>query len=127
MFYKTSNEYVRLERGFGAHGAIIFEYAVGGKHTKVAGPFGGKRERSIRTEAETVELRLAKGGRTISAAWRLPDGEWQEIGTATVAADQQYTVGPAVMNRSQRPHGDPAKAPVRARFEYVHVSCVAGP
>ena len=50
---------MRLERGFGDVGAIVFEYRDGGKHIKVRAPHHFSPN-IIRTEATRVQLQLTK-------------------------------------------------------------------
>ena len=66
LLWNGSTSYVRLERGFGDVGSIIFEYRDGGKHIKVNGPHTFSPH-NIRTDATRVQLQLTKGDNEVSA------------------------------------------------------------
>lgn len=120
-----AKNYIRLERGFAAFGAIVFEHSINGKHTKVRSPFAEKNpvQDPIKTDAPVVGLRLKRTAATIEASWRPGNsGDWQPVGTITSPADR-LTASLAVLNRSQTPNPDPAKSPLRAEFEYAHITC----
>lgn len=122
LVYGDSENYVRLERGFGARGAIAFEYAANGQHEKIHGPFANDSD-PVWTSATVVWLRLVRTGASVKGFWH-PENttEWQELsGTAELAGDAR--VGVAVLNRSQPPAGDSARNPITARFSYVDVIC----
>ena len=59
LLWNGSASYVRLERGYGDQGAIIFEYGDGGKHIKVDGPHSFSPD-NIETDATRVQLQLTK-------------------------------------------------------------------
>jgi Caspase domain/Protein of unknown function (DUF1349) len=122
LLYRDRENYVRLERGFGSQGAIAFEYAADGRHTKLHGPFSGDTN-PINTSATVVGLRLVRTGKSIKGFWRQPGATtWQELsGTPSLAG--RVDAGVAVLNRSQPPAGDPARKPLTATFAYVKVAC----
>jgi hypothetical protein len=122
LLYRDSENYVRLERGFGSQGAIAFEYAADGRHTKIHGPFS-KGPDPVPTSATVVWLRLVRAGTSIKGFWHPANTTtWQELsGTAPLGGDAK--AGVAVLNRSQPPAGDPARKPLTARFAYINVTC----
>jgi regulation of enolase protein 1 (concanavalin A-like superfamily) len=122
LLYRDSENYVRLERGFGNRGAIAFEYAADGRHTKIHGPFA-KGPDPVPTSATVVWLRLVRTGTSIKGFWHAADTTaWQEL-SGTAPLDGDAKVGLAVLNRSQPPAGDPARKPLTAKFAYVNVTC----
>jgi hypothetical protein len=122
LLYRDTKNYVRLERGFGSQGAIVFEYASDGRHTKLHGPFSRDAD-PIKTSATVVGLRLVRTGKSIKGFWRQAGATtWQELsGTPSLAG--RVKTGVAVLNRSQPPAGDPARKPLTATFAYVDVAC----
>jgi Caspase domain/Beta xylosidase C-terminal Concanavalin A-like domain len=122
LLYRDTENYVRLERGFGSQGAIAFEYAADGRHTKLHGPFSGDAD-PIKTSATVVGLRLVRTGKSIKGFWRQAGATtWQELsGTPSLAG--RVKTGVAVLNRSQPPAGDPSRKPLTATFAYVNVAC----
>jgi regulation of enolase protein 1 (concanavalin A-like superfamily) len=122
LLYRDRDNYVRLERGFASFGAIVFEYAAEGRHTKLHGPFSNDAD-PVRTSDTVVRLRLKRTGTTVRAYW-LPAGnsDWRELGgTAPLTGDAK--AGVAVLNRSQPPNGDPARGVLAASFPYVDITC----
>jgi TIR domain/Protein of unknown function (DUF1349) len=122
LLYGDRDNYVRLERGFGSRGAIAFEYAADGRHTKIHGPFS-KGPRRVPTSATVVWLKLVRTGTSIRGFWHPSQSSaWQELsGTAPLAGDAK--VGVTVLNRSQPPAEDPARKPLTATFSYVDINC----
>ena len=122
LLYGDSNNYVRLERGFGDMGAIAFEYAKDGTHTKLNGPFAID-PRPVPTSANVVRLRLERDDGSVKAAWRAAEApDWAELtNIAHIAGDVK--AGVAVLNRSQPSLPDPARKPLAATFSYVRIVC----
>jgi hypothetical protein len=122
LLYRDSENYVRLERGFGSQGAIAFEYATDGRHTKIHGPFS-KGPDPVPTSATVVWLRLVRAGTSIKGFWHPANTTtWQELsGTAPLGGDAK--AGVAVLNRSQPPAGDPARKPLTTTFAHINVTC----
>ncbi|HET8680356.1 MAG TPA: hypothetical protein VFM54_00550 [Micromonosporaceae bacterium] len=124
VLWNGSQSYVRLERGYGNVGAIVFEYKHGGQHIKVRPPDRTKPS-AITTDATRVQLQLSKTATAVTARWR-PYGEteWRDAGTVQVALPDYTKVGVAALNRAQ---GRPKPTPrtLTARFEYVRVTCPA--
>ncbi len=120
VLWNGSLNYVRLERGFGDVGVIIFEYRNGGSHIKVNPP-DSRSPKVIRTAATRVRLQLSKTATTVSARWRTDeDPGWREIGAIDIALPNYTKAGVAVLNRAQ---SGAKPAPFTARFEYVRVTC----
>jgi len=115
-----SQSYVRLERGFGDGGAIIFQYKDGASHVKVNPP-ESTSPKVIRTDAKRVRLQMTKTSSAVAARWRSDeDSQWREIGTIDIALPTFTKVGIAVLNRAQ---AGAQPAPFTARFDYVRVAC----
>jgi hypothetical protein len=111
---------VRLERGFGDVGAVIFEYKNGGSHVKVNPP-DSTSPKVIRTDATRLRLQLTKTATAVSARWRTDsDPSWREIGKIDIALPGYTKAGVAVLNRAQ---SGAVPAPFTARFDYVRVTC----
>jgi hypothetical protein len=101
VLWNGSESYVRLERGFGDVGAVIFEYRNGGPHVKVHSPSRDDPQ-LIQTDADPVVLKLSKTSDAVSARWRpAQDQQWQELGTIAMALPDSTKAGVAVLNRAQ--------------------------
>lgn len=122
LLYRDSDNYVRLERGFGDQGAIAFEYAFGGAYVKVHGPFSGDPN-PVPTSANVVRLRLVRTGSSVRAYWR-PAGtsQWVEL-ERLAPLDGNVKAGITVVNRSQPPMPDPSRRSLTATFAYVKIDC----
>jgi len=120
VVWSDPRHYVRLERGFGDVGAIVFEYKNGGAHTRVHAPFSRSAD-VMRTDDDRVVLQLIKTADTVHARWR-PTGaaDWRELGSIAVALPRAAKAGVAALNRAQ---SGAVPTPFGARFEYVRVSC----
>lgn len=117
--------YVRLERGYAAFGAIVFEYAIKGRHVKVRSPFDEARPQQppIKTTASGTALRLVRKGTNITATWRISDAPgWRYVGSVSFPSNQA-TVAVTVLNRSQKPNPDPQKRAFAANFDYARLTC----
>jgi regulation of enolase protein 1 (concanavalin A-like superfamily) len=123
LLWNGSRSYVRLERGYGDVGSIIFEYRDGGKHVKVNGPHTFSPN-NIRTDATRVQLQLTKEEDEVSARWRpYGDDKWQEIGTIPVKLPAYTKAGVTALNRAQGKGVKPT--PFTARFDYVRTCAVS--
>jgi hypothetical protein len=121
VLWSDSTTYVRLERGYGDVGAIVFEYRDGGRHVKVKPPNRTSPE-VIRTDADRVVLELSATDATVSARWRpFDDPAWREVGSVDIDLPSGTKAGIALLNRAQGTQARP-KA-MTARFEYVRVTC----
>jgi hypothetical protein len=120
VLWNGSDSYVRLERGFGDVGAIVFEYRNGGPHVGVHSPsLNGPQ--LVQTDADPVVMQLSKTADAVSARWRpAQDQQWQELGTIAVALPNTTKAGVAVLDRAQN---GTAPEPFSARFDYVRSSC----
>jgi actin-like ATPase involved in cell morphogenesis len=120
VLWSDPQHYVRLERGSGDVGAIVFEYKNGGPHTRVHPPFSRSPD-VVRTDDDRVVLQLSKTADTVHARWR-PFGAagWRELGSIAVAMPRSTKAGVAALNRAQ---SGAVPKPFGARFEYVRVSC----
>lgn len=122
VLWNSSQSYVRLERGYGNVGAIVFEYKHGGRHVKLRPP-DRTSPNVITTDAPRVQLQLSKTAAAVTARWRpYGESEWRDAGSVQVALPDYTKAGVAALNRAQ---GTPKPAPrnLTARFEYVRVTC----
>lgn len=122
VLFNGSQNYVRLERGYGDLGAIIFEYKNAAAHVKVRSPHKGDPN-LVATDAPRVQLRLTRTASQVSAHWK-PYGEaaWRDLGSVPIALPPGTKAGLSVLNRAQGAPL-PAAKPLTARFEYARVSC----
>jgi Caspase domain len=121
LLWNGSQTYVRLERGFGDVGAILFEYRdSGGPHTKPNPPLSSSPN-VIRTDATHVLLQLTKTDSEVSARWRpFDDPQWREIGKFHIGLPESTKAGIAVLNHAQE-GARPAR--FSARFDSVRATC----
>lgn len=119
VLWGSATSYVRLERGHGDSGAIVYEYKNGGEHQRVHGP--RTDQNPVVTDATHLDLRLTRTAGTVRAAWRPSgDGSYTDLGEVTVDLPRTLRVGVAVLNRAQL-GADPAE--FHARFDRVAVTC----
>ena len=121
LLWNGPQTYVRLERGFGDVGVILFEYRDnGGPHTR-PNPPSSSSPNVIRTDATHVLLQLTKTDGEVSARWRpFEDPQWRDIGKIDIKLPESTKAGVAVLNHAQ----EGAKpAPFSARFNYVRATC----
>jgi serine/threonine protein kinase len=117
------DNYVGLERGFDNFSGIAFEYAVNGKQVTPRPLYDEQNSDPIKTEATTVGLRLVRSGADITAYWRPgATGAWRNVGRVADLPDG-LTAALSAQNKAQTPKPDPAKRPLQASFDYLHVTC----
>ena len=121
LLWNGPGTYVRLERGFGDVGAILFEYRDSGSpHSKPNPPFSASPD-VIRTDAPHVLLHLTKTDSEVSARWRpFEDPQWRDIGKIDIQLPESTKAGIAVLNNAQ---AGAEPAPFSARFNYVRATC----
>lgn len=122
LLYRDSENYVRLECGSGSQGAIAFEYAADGRHTKIHGPFS-KGPDPVPTSATVVVA--AAGARWDVNQGVLASGEHHDL----AGAEWNRSPGWRRQGRRRRtqplatPAGDPTRKPLTAMFAYINVTC----
>ena len=91
LIYRNDNNYLRLERGFGGVGGgengVRFDLREDEIYEPLATP-----ER-FPTTARTVELRISRTGRKLTAFWREPGGDWKEVGSYNSNYPETIEVG----------------------------------
>ena len=120
VVWNSPTSFVRLERGFGNVGAIVFEYRDGGRHVKVHPPSKGLKG-LVRTDAGHVILQLRREGNTVHAGWRVPaKPEFTDLGDATIELPESVRIGVSVLNCAQN-----GTEPERfsAKFDQVTLTC----
>lgn len=124
LIWQDEKNFVRLERGYGDVGAIIFEKEINGSHEKMSGPFSGDGK-PIPTTADQVILRLQRDGNQVNAWWQdvAAKTSWQVVGSTTFTFSASAQIGLAVVNQPQGSGTDPGSTPITAYFDYVHVTC----
>jgi len=124
LIWQDGKNFIRLERGYGDVGAIIFEQEINGVHQKITSPFSGDAKQ-ITTTTDRVMLRLQRDGNRVNAWWQdaAAKTSWQVVGSTTSTFSVNAQIGLAVVNEPQGPGADPARAAVTAYFDYVHVTC----
>ncbi|GAB1691434.1 Hsp70 family protein [Krasilnikovia sp. M28-CT-15] len=120
VLWNGPGSYVRLERGYGDSGAIVFEYKDHGPHVKVHSPL--RKDRTlIETDAQRGVLQLVRTGDTITAKARaVSDAELRDLGSIHLDLPRTVQVGVAVLNRAQQ---GASPSSFSARFDSVAVRC----
>ena len=111
LIFRNDNNYIRLERGFGGVGSdkngIRFDKREDEVYEPIATP------ESFPTDAKTVELKLRRTGREFTAFWRLPDGEWKQVGKYPSSYPETVQVGLIACNTAQE---------IPVEFAYIKLS-----
>jgi regulation of enolase protein 1 (concanavalin A-like superfamily) len=111
LVFRNDNNYIRLERGFGGVGSekngIRFDKREDEVYEPIATP------ESFPTDAKTVELKLRRTGREFTAFWRLPDGEWKQVGKYPSSYPETVQVGLIACNTAEE---------IPVEFSYIKLS-----
>lgn len=99
LVLRNDNNYMRLERGVGGVGGgengIRFDVREDESYEPIA------TQEKYPTDAKTVELKMRRVGREFSGFWRLPGGEWKEVGKFTVGYPETVQVGLIACNTAE--------------------------
>jgi regulation of enolase protein 1 (concanavalin A-like superfamily) len=111
LIWDDGDNYLRLERAYGGHGgggsAIRFDLRKPGADEPLVAPGG------IRTEAQSVELKIVRRGKAFSGYWREDENaEWREVGEFNSDYPDTLQVGLFACNTAEE---------VTAEFAYIHL------
>ncbi|RZU48477.1 Hsp70 protein [Krasilnikovia cinnamomea] len=120
VLWNGPDSYVRLERGYGDTGAVVFEYKDHAPHVKVHSPVRSDGT-LVETDAQRGILQLIRKGDTITAKARSAlDAQPKDLGSIQVNLPQTVPVGVAVLNRAQQ---GAKPSSFSARFDSVTARC----
>jgi len=118
LLFANRDSYIRLERGFGSFNSIAFEYFLNGTHYKMTTPFVNEPGGIVKTEADTVTLRLQRRGGTVTAQWRTTDNvPWEQLPGEAPFASKEARAGMTVLNT-------PPSGQFTATFSSFTVACL---
>jgi serine/threonine protein kinase/regulation of enolase protein 1 (concanavalin A-like superfamily) len=118
IVWQDTNNFIRLEHGYGDFGGIAFEQEANGSYTKFVQAFF-QAARSQPTTATRVGLRVQREDNRFIASWYSPSSgiNWQEVGDTQATFKRSVMVGLAVVNSPQSPHI------AIANFDFFRVAC----
>ncbi|UGQ14451.1 DUF1349 domain-containing protein [Yinghuangia sp. ASG 101] len=118
LLFANKDSYIRLERGFGSFNSIAFEYFLNGTHHKLTTPFTNEPGGVVRTEADTVTLRLERRDDVVTAQWRAADDAlWEQLPGEAPFASKGARAGMTVLNT-------PNSGRFTATFSSFAVTCL---
>lgn len=117
LIYKDENNYMRFERSYGGSGGgtdgIRIDVRTLAEYKPLVTPA------DIPTEAEEVELKIVRSGRTFTAYWREDENaEWRLAGEFASDYPDTILAGLIACNTARE---------VTVEFEYIHLLPVAKP
>ncbi|HEY8563094.1 MAG TPA: DUF1349 domain-containing protein [Pyrinomonadaceae bacterium] len=99
LVFRNDSNYLRLERGFGGvgseKGGIRFDVREDEAYEPITTP------ESFPTDAPAVDLRLRRAGMEFTAFWRLPGGEWKQVGKYSSSYPETVQVGLVACNTAE--------------------------
>lgn len=118
LLFANKDSYIRLERGFGSFNSIAFEYFLNGTHYKLTTPFTNESGGVVKTEADTVTLRLERRDDVVTAQWKAAENAlWEQLPGEAPFASNGGRAGMTVLNT-------PASGQFTATFTSFDVSCL---
>lgn len=111
LVFRNDNNYIRLERGFGGVGGGENGVRFDKREDEVFEPIATQEK--FPTSAKTVELKMRRVGREFTAFWRVPDGEWKEVGKYSSSYPETVQVGLIVCNTAEE---------IPVEFAYIKLS-----
>jgi regulation of enolase protein 1 (concanavalin A-like superfamily) len=111
LVFRNDNNYIRLERGFGGVGSDNSGIRFDKREDEVYEPLATPEK--FPTDAKTVELKIRRVGREFTAFWRLPDGDWKEVGKYPSSYPETVQVGLIACNTAQE---------IPVEFAYIKLS-----
>ncbi|HEY0461175.1 MAG TPA: DUF1349 domain-containing protein [Pyrinomonadaceae bacterium] len=111
LVFRNDNNYIRLERGFGGVGSEKSGIRFDKREDEIYEPIATQER--FPTAAKEVELKIRRTGREFTAFWRLPEGEWKEVGKYPSSYPETVQVGLIACNTA-------AEIPVE--FAYIKLS-----
>jgi regulation of enolase protein 1 (concanavalin A-like superfamily) len=114
LVFRNDNNYIRLERGFGGVGGGENGVRFDKREDEVFEPVATQEK--FPTDAKTVELKLRRAGKVFTAFWRLPEGEWKEVGKYESGYPETVQVGLIACNTAEE---------IPVEFAYIRLSPVS--
>jgi serine/threonine protein kinase len=118
LVWQDTNNFIRLEHGYGDFGGIAFEQAANGSYTKFVQAFF-QADKSLPTTATRVGLRIQRKENRFIASWHNTSSgiNWQAVGDTQTIFKRSVMVGLAVVN-------SPKSSDLAiADFAYFRVTC----
>ena len=117
LVYKDDGNYLRFERAYGGPGGggsgIRLDASKKDEFVPIAAPG------EIQTDAEEIEMKIVRSGRTFSAYWREDENaEWREAGQFESDYPETVMAGVIACNTARE---------VTARFAYIRLLPAANP
>lgn len=99
LVFRNDTNYIRLERGFGGVGGGENGIRFDKREDEVYEPIATQEK--FPTDAKTVELKMRRVGKEFTAFWRVPAGEWKEVGKYSSSYPETVQVGLIACNTAQ--------------------------
>ena len=114
LVFRNDSNYIRLERGYGGVGGGESGIRFDKREDEVYEPIATQEK--FPTDAKVVELKIRRVGRQFTAFWRLPDGEWKEVGKYSSGYPETVQVGLIACNTAEE---------IPVEFSYIKLSPAA--
>ena len=111
LVFRNDNNYIRLERGFGGVGGGENGIRFDKREDEVYEPVATQEK--FPTDAKIVELKMRRAGREFTAFWRVPGGEWREVGKYSSGYPETVQVGLIACNTAEE---------IPVEFSYIKLS-----
>jgi beta-xylosidase len=113
LVFRNDSNYIRLERGYGGVGGGESGIRFDKREDEIYEPIATQDK--FPTDAKKVELKIRRAGKEFTAFWRLPDGDWMEVGKYSSGYPETVQVGLIACNTAQE---------IPVEFAYVRLSPV---
>jgi regulation of enolase protein 1 (concanavalin A-like superfamily) len=114
LVFRNDSNYIRLERGYGGVGGgengIRFDVREDEAFEPIA------TQEKFPTDADLVELKMRRVGKEFTAFWRIPGGEWKEVGKYSSGYPETVQVGLIACNTAEE---------IPVEFSYIKLSPLA--
>jgi regulation of enolase protein 1 (concanavalin A-like superfamily)/outer membrane murein-binding lipoprotein Lpp len=114
IVFRNDSNYIRLERGYGGVGGGESGIRLDMREDEAYEPIATPEK--FPTSAKEVELKIRRAGREFTAFWRLPDGDWKEVGKYRSSYPETVQVGLIACNTAEE---------IPVEFSYIKLSPVA--
>jgi regulation of enolase protein 1 (concanavalin A-like superfamily) len=111
LVFRNDTNYLRLERGFGGVGSDKNGIRLDKREDEVYEPIATPDK--FPTDAKEVDLKIRRTGREFTAFWRLPDGEWKEVGKYSTSYPETVQVGLIACNTAEE---------IPVEFAYINLT-----
>ena len=111
LVFRNDSNYIRLERGYGGVGGGESGIRFDSREDEIFEPIAAQDK--FPTDAKTVELKIRRTGREFTAFWRLPDGDWKEVGKYSSSYPDTVQVGLIACNTARE---------IPVEFSYIRLS-----